>query len=98
MTIISNEHLSMAETAEYVEKDSEMAKFIKKFTKITPKEAAEFRKNLADLDIMKMKSEEMSKIIDTLPENPEDLSKIFTGANLEEDEATKIIDTVKKFK
>jgi len=98
MTIKNNEPLSMAEVSEYVEKDSETAKFIKKFTKTSYKEAKDFRKKLESLDLMKMKSEHISKIIDLVPENSEDLNKIFVGTNLDEDETKRIIDEVKQFK
>ena len=47
---------------------------------------------------MKMKSEHISKIIDLVPENSEDLNKIFVGTNLDEDETKRIIDEVKQFK
>ena len=76
MTIRNNEPLSMAEVAEFLGKDSETMKFIKKFTKTTPKEAREMRKKFEGMEIMKMKSDEISKIIDVMPENQEDLNKI----------------------
>ena len=98
MTIKNNEPISMAEVTEFVEKDSEVSKFIKKFTKMENKEAKEFRKKLEALDMMKMKSEHISKIIDLIPENGEDLNKIFVGTNLDEDETKRILDEVKQFK
>ena len=98
MTIRNNEPLSMAEVSEYLDKDSETMKFIKKFTKIKYKESKEFRKKLESLDLMKMKSEHISKIIDIMPEGQEDLNKIFMGTSLDEDESKKILDTIKEFK
>src|SRR3989344_4858273 len=87
MTIRINEPISMAEVTEYVDKDSEISKFIKKFTK-----------KLESLDLMKMKSEHISKIIDLLPENQEDLNKIFLGTGLDEEESKRILDEIKKYK
>ena len=98
MTIRNNEPLSMAEVAEYLDKDSETMKFIKKFTKTTPKEAREIRKKLDEFDMMKMKSDLISKIIDVMPENQEDLNKIFIGTGLDEDESKRILDAIKEFK
>lgn len=98
MTIRHNEPLSMAEVTEFLDKDSETLKFIKKFTKMSHKEAEKFRKKLESLDLMKMKSEHVSKIIDIMPENQEDLNKIFVGTSLDEDESNKILDTIKEFK
>jgi len=96
--IKSNEPLSMAESKEYVEKDSETFKFIKNFVKLDIKEAKEFRKKLEDLGLMKMKEPQIVKIIDLMPEDKEDLNKIFVGISLDEDETKKILDTVKSFK
>jgi|SRR3989338_4522656 len=98
MTIKNNEPMSMVEVQEYVDKDSEVSKFIKKFTKLTPKDAAGMKKSLNGLGLMKMKSEELSKVIDILPENEEDLNKIFVSISLDEDESKKILDVVKQFK
>ena len=96
--IKNNEPLSMAEIKEYVEKDSEISKFVKNFVKLNHKESKEFRKKLHDLKLMKMKSSQIVKIIDLMPEDKEDLNKIFVGVSLDEDETKKILDTVKTFK
>ena len=96
--IKKNKALSMAESLEYVEKENEVFKFIKSFTKLSPKEAREFRKKLEDLKLMKLKSPEIVKIIDVVPEDKEDLNKIFVSMSLDEDESKKILDTVKEFK
>ena len=88
----------MAEVTEFVEKDSEVSKFIKKFTKMENKEAKEFRKKIESLDLMKIKSDSISKIIDLMPENQDDLNKIFVGTSLDEEESKRILDEVKQFK
>ena len=84
--IKNNTPLSMAESLEYVEKDSEVSQFIKNFTKLNPKESKEFRKKLESLDLMKLKSSQIVKIIDVMPEDKEDLNKIFIGMSLDEDD------------
>jgi len=96
--IKNNQPLSMAELKEYVEKDNEISKFVRSFVKLNTKEAKEFRKKLEDLKLMKMKSHQIVKIIDLMPEDKEDLNKIFVGISLDEDETKKILDTVKTFK
>lgn len=96
--IKNNTPLSMAESLEYVEKDNEVFKFIKNFTKLNPKESKEFRKKLENLDLMKLKSPQIVKIIDVMPEDKEDLNKIFIGMSLDEDESKKVLDTIKEFK
>jgi len=85
-------HLDKTET------DKEVLTFIKKFTKLKSSEASELRKKLIDLNLIKINSTQISKIIDFLPEKTEDLNKVVPDANLDEDETKKIIDTIKEFK
>ena len=100
--IKNSEPLSMTETAEHIKKTkdsgTDVIGFIKKFTKLKIKEARELRKKIEELDLMKVKTEHIVKIIDFLPENPEDLNKIFTDTSLNEDETKKILDTIKEYK
>ena len=98
MTIKSNESLSMAEATEYIDKDSETMKFIKRFTNMSYKEAAELRKKIDSLGFMKIKPEHISKIMDIMPENHEDINKIFIGVSLDEDESKRILDVIKQSK
>lgn len=96
--IINNEPISIAEASEYIqEKDKEdkIRGFIKKFSKLDGKKAKELRKKLEALNLMKIKQEDIAKIIDVLPEDSEDLNKIFNGVGLEEDETKKILDAIK---
>jgi len=99
------EPISAVEALEYVGKDKEsdasetdVKGFIKKFTKLTPKEGKEIRKKIQELDLMKIKSEHISKLIDLMPENTGDLNKIFNDVGLDEDETKKILETIKQFK
>ncbi len=100
--IKNNKLLSMSEVIEYLKKTensgTDIAKFIKKFAKLTPKEAKELRKKIEELDLMKVREEHIVKIIDLMPENPEDLNKIFVGVGLDENETKKILETIKEFK
>ena len=93
--------LSMAESMEYIEKEKKVekpvAEFIKKFVKITPKEAKELRKKLEALNIIKLNDTNISKIIDILPEKAEEINKIFVDISLDENETKRILDTVKEF-
>ena len=94
--------LSMAESLEYIEKDKKAEKpaadFIKRFVKISPKEAKELRKKLENLKIMKLNDINISKLIDILPEKAEEINKIFIDIGLDENETKKILDTIKEFK
>lgn len=93
--------LSMAESLEYLqfgEKEAELKGFIKKFVSITLEKTKEMRNALESLDLMKIKQEHIAKIIDLMPENAEDINKIFSDVGLDEDETKKILETVKQFK
>ena len=100
--IKDNEPLSMVEVAEYVGKiedsDAHIISFIKKFTKLAPKKAKELRGKIEELGLMKVRKEHVIKIIDLMPESQEDLNKIFSDVGLNEDEAKKILETIKEFK
>ena len=99
--IIQRKPLSMAEALGYVgdEKDSEadVKKLIKKFVKLNPEEAIKLREKLSSLGLLKLKQEYISKVIDTMPENHENLNKIFTDVVLDEDESKNILDAIREF-
>ena len=95
------EYLSMPELLEYIKKsegNEKLVKFIKNFTKLKPKEAQELRKKIQNLELMKLKSEQITKIIELMPESQEDLNKIFVDVKLDEDETKKILETIKEFR
>ena len=98
--ILEKKPLSMVEANEYIEKDSgtDIKGFIKKFAILKLGEAKELRKKIQDLDLLRVKEEHIIKIIDLMPENVEDLNKIFSDVSLDEDETKKILDTIKEFK
>ncbi|MFZ1970820.1 MAG: hypothetical protein WAU65_01410 [Candidatus Nanoarchaeia archaeon] len=98
--IKDRQSLSMVESEQYIKDDenaAELGKFIKKFVKLDLKKAKELKKKIEELNLMKVKSDYTSKIIDVLPENSEDLNKIFVDISLDENETQKILDTVKEF-
>ena len=92
---------SMAEAKEIVEnsetENKEVRDFLKKFVKLDKKETAEMRKELEDLEMIKMKNEQIAKIMDLLPESASDVNKIFVDVSLGEDEINKILEVVKKY-
>jgi len=96
--------LSMAEANEVLgslketDKIKETKAFIKKYSKVDPKKIKEFREELEKLDILKLKKSDIAKIMDILPEDAQEINKLFTDVTLDADETTKILDTVKKHK
>ena len=91
--------LSMSEAQEYVnkKKDSEVdvKAFMKKFTKLKPEEAKKLREELEGLNILKINSNHISKMIDILPRDKEELNKIASDASLDENEIEQILNTIK---
>lgn len=99
--IRKSEPLSMPEVLGYLDKKEEneanLIGFIEKFTKLDSKKAKELKSKLEGLELMKLKDEDVVKIIDIMPENLEELNKILSGVNLDEDETKKILETIKEF-
>jgi len=99
--IKENTSLSMTEALKYVddqESGAQLKGFIKKFVKLDSEQAKKLREKVQSLDLLKMKQEHISKIIDLLPENKENLNKIFTDVSLTEDESKQILDSIEEFK
>jgi len=100
--IKNSKALSMVEVMEFLKEDkenlAEIIGFIKKFSKMKLEKAKELRQEIEKLDLMKVKEEQIAKIIDLMPDNAEDLNKIFVDVGLNEDEIKKILDAIKKFK
>ena len=96
--------LNMQETLKVIgnleenEKTKQLEKFIKKFSKIKTEKAEALDKEISELGLLKLKKEHIVKIVDLLPENTTDLSKIFTDISLDEDETDKILGVVKKYR
>ena len=80
------------------EKKQEIELFLKKFLKTKINQAKKIKKELENLDLMKIKGEHVVKIIDMLPEDVSDLNKIFVDISLNEHEINKILEVVKNSK
>jgi DNA-directed RNA polymerase subunit F len=103
--IRNNEVLSMAEiplvlkNAKVSEEESaRIIPFINKFVKTKPEKAIELKNKLKELDVIKVKDEHIAKIIDTMPQDANDLNKIFVEVSLDEDETKKLLDVIKEYK
>ncbi|MDP3966103.1 MAG: hypothetical protein Q8Q04_01060 [archaeon] len=89
--------LSIAESISYV-KDPEIKTFMKKFTALSDKKADELRGKLNSLNLIKLNDKHLSKILDFLPEDKDELSKILPDSNLDENETNTILSTIKEHK
>ena len=98
----NTELLSIAESAEYLDKkkesDAKMLAFIKKFTELSPKDAKEMKEKIEALGLIKINPEKTVKIVDLLPDNSDEVNKIFSDVSLDEEEINKIVDIVKQYK
>ncbi len=98
--ILEKTPLTMAEVYEVV-KDLEEKKplkdYLKKFTKLSKAKAEELKDKLHNLNNIKLKEENIIKIVDFLPKDSEDLQKLFTEVTLNEEETNAILDIVKGY-
>lgn len=91
--------LSLAESIEFVEKDKkpEFVAFAKKFLKMNPEKAKELKTKLVELELIKIRDVHIAKIIDLIPKDKEDLLKIITDADLNEEEINSILAITKEY-
>jgi len=105
----STEVLSLAEVRDILnqhpqsednKKAKEVVEYIKKFVKIKSEKAKDIKKSLEELNIIKLKPKHIAKILDVMPEDADDVRKIFVGEDvaLDQDEITSILDAIKKNK
>lgn len=88
----------MAEKLKETERAKEIRGFIKKFIKLSPEKSKKLKKDLEALDIIKLKTADIIKIIDVAPENAAELNKIFSEISLDSDETNKILEAIKSNK
>jgi len=71
--------------------------YIKKFVKAKPEQTKKLKESLQNLNIIKLNQKYIAKIIDIMPEDTEDLKKIFVGEDftLEQDEINSILEVIK---
>jgi DNA-directed RNA polymerase subunit F len=100
MIINEKKPLSIGEAQELIDKkeNPELKKFLGEFTKIKAEDAKKLREKINELDLLKIKSEHISMIINLLPDTKEELNKIFTDSGLDEEETKRVLDVVKEFK
>lgn len=79
---------------------SAVLNYIKRFVKTKPDNSKELMKVLEELDLVKLKREHLAKIVDLMPEDAEDLKKIFVGLDvtLDQDEINSILERIKQHK
>ena len=78
----------------------ETTTYLKSFVKLKHEKIKAMKKALNELNIAKLNSRFISKIIDLTPEDAEDLKKIFFGeeVSLDQDEINAVLEAIKKTK
>ena len=100
MTIKEEAPITMAEVVALAgdsEKGTAIKKFIKNFNKMSVEKAREMKKELEDLNLIKLKEVHIVKIIDFMPTDASELNKIIVDVSLDEEEVNKIIEVSKKY-
>lgn len=99
MTVLEKTPLAIAEVAQHI-KDLEdkkpLASYIKKFSKISKEEALKLKEEIRQLNNLKIKESSITKIVDFMPQNSEEVNKIFTEVNLSEEEINAILSKTKR--
>lgn len=92
------EILSEYPQAEENKRAEAVSLYIKKFSKVKAEKAKDLQRAIEDLDLAKLKKEHIVKIVDVMPEDAEDLRKIFVGGDvtLNQDEIGSILERVKQ--
>jgi DNA-directed RNA polymerase subunit F len=91
--------LSLSESIEFVnkEKRADFLAFAKKFIQLNPKEAKELKEKIVEMQLIKIRDSHIAKIIDVLPKDKEDLLKIVTDVDLNEEEINSILSLIKEY-
>ena len=99
--ILSKKPLTIAEAkelSESVPEDKPIHGYFKTFAKLSKADAIKLCDEVRALNNPKIKEEEIVKVADILPEDAEDVNKIFVEASLTEDEIKAILDIVSKYR
>jgi DNA-directed RNA polymerase subunit F len=100
MTIKEERPITMVEVVSLCgdsEKGTLIKSFIKNFNKIPLDKALEMKKDLTDLDLVKLKDAYIVKIVDFMPKDSTELTKILIDVSLDQEEINKILEIVGKY-
>ena len=92
--------LTLAEVNSLVgdlEERKELKDYIRKFGNLSKEDSLKLIGELRELDNLKVKEENIVKIVDFVPKNSEELNKIFTDVSLDEEENKKILKIIEGY-
>lgn len=85
------------ELAGDLEEKKDLKSYFKKFGKMKMDKVKELSEKVRKLDNLKVKEENIVKIVEFLPRNAKELNKIFNDVSLDEKEINDILDIVKEY-
>jgi len=96
--ILDKKPLTLGEVKKYVEgleNKEPLAEYLKKFGKLSSEEAIKLKEALVSLNNPKIREEGIVKAVDFLPKDVEDVNKIFSDSNLNDEEANALLKVIK---
>lgn len=100
MIVINKTPVTLAEVkarATNLDEKKPLFEYLKKFVNLDKAKADKLIQELRDLNNIKIREENLVKIADILPQNAEDVNKIFNEVGLSEDEVSAILNIVKNY-
>jgi len=101
MTILNRTPLSLANVKELIKDEldekKQMADYLKKFSNLSKEKAEQLAEEIRGLNNLKIKEDDIVKILDFLPKDIESVNKIFTDVSLTEDESNKVLEIIGKY-
>lgn len=110
-TVTSEEPISMYDLKKHIEdikkRDAELGfravkteEYLNSFAKLDHKKAEELKKKIEDLNIPRLKSEHICKLIDVMPNDAEDVKLVLNAYSITvtNENIAKIADVIKEYK
>jgi len=100
MNVINKKSLSLAELKSYgkhFEENKVVNDYLKTFTKLKKEDAHKLIEEVKALNNPKIKEENIIKLADMLPEDAEDINKIFVEVSLTEEETNAVLNIIKQY-
>lgn len=100
MNVLNKKPLTLAELKSYskhFEENKVVNDYLKTFTKLEKKDSDKLIEEVRALNNPKIKEENIIKLADMLPEDAEDINKIFVEVSLSEEETNAILNIIKQY-
>lgn len=98
--ILSQKPVTIAEAKSYmkdIESKEEVTNYFKKFSSISLEDSNKMISELQALNNIKLREENFVKLVDFMPADAEELSKVLNEVSLTEEEAQAVLSIVKNY-